>query len=172
MPQDLDSNVFPLAYLITFRTYGTWLHGDPRGSVDRKTNIYGTPLLHPDHERKRNEEVQLKSLPIILTSTQRKIVERAARNVCYHRGYALLAINVRPNHVHAVISAACKPERVLEALKAYATRELRQTGSISADLKPWVRHGSTRYLWKEQQLEKAMTYVLYGQGDDPPDFND
>ena len=100
------------------------------------------------------------------------MVEEAARNVCYHRGYTLLAINVRTNHVHAVISAACKPEKVLEALKAYATRELRQTGSISAELKPWVRHGSTRYLWKERHVEKAMSYVLYGQGDDPPDFND
>ena len=26
-----DDNEFPLAYLITFRTYGTWLHGDERG---------------------------------------------------------------------------------------------------------------------------------------------
>jgi len=25
----------PLAYLISFRAYGTWLHGDRRGSVDR-----------------------------------------------------------------------------------------------------------------------------------------
>jgi hypothetical protein len=25
----------PLAYLITFRCYGTWLHGDKRGSIDR-----------------------------------------------------------------------------------------------------------------------------------------
>ena len=25
----------PLAYLISFRCYGTWLHGDERGSIDR-----------------------------------------------------------------------------------------------------------------------------------------
>jgi hypothetical protein len=25
---DLDDNEGPLAYLITIRTYGTWLHGD------------------------------------------------------------------------------------------------------------------------------------------------
>jgi hypothetical protein len=23
-----EENTFPLAYLLTFRTYGTWLHGD------------------------------------------------------------------------------------------------------------------------------------------------
>lgn len=32
----------PLAYLITFRTYGTWLHGDERGSVDKNHNKFGT----------------------------------------------------------------------------------------------------------------------------------
>ena len=26
----------PLAYLITIRSYGTWLHGDERGSMDRR----------------------------------------------------------------------------------------------------------------------------------------
>jgi hypothetical protein len=31
----------PLAYFITFRAYGTWLHGDKRGSVDRHNNRYG-----------------------------------------------------------------------------------------------------------------------------------
>ena len=34
-----------LAYLITFRCYGTWLHGDSRGSVDRFHNRYGAPLI-------------------------------------------------------------------------------------------------------------------------------
>ena len=28
----------PLAHLSTFRSYGTWLHGDKRGSVDRSHN--------------------------------------------------------------------------------------------------------------------------------------
>jgi hypothetical protein len=27
----------PLGYLITFRCYGSWLHGDKRGSIDRFT---------------------------------------------------------------------------------------------------------------------------------------
>ena len=36
---------FALAYFITFRCYGTWLHGDERGSVDRFHNIYGMPFI-------------------------------------------------------------------------------------------------------------------------------
>jgi len=36
----------PLAYLITIRSYGTWLHGDERGSMDRREyNRYGEPKI-------------------------------------------------------------------------------------------------------------------------------
>jgi hypothetical protein len=35
----------PIGYLITFRSYGTWLHGDERGSVDRNHRAYGTPMF-------------------------------------------------------------------------------------------------------------------------------
>jgi hypothetical protein len=41
----------PLAHLITFRSYGTWLHGDKRGSVDRFHNQYKSPYLPPDGGR-------------------------------------------------------------------------------------------------------------------------
>jgi hypothetical protein len=38
----------PLAYLISFRSYGTWLHGDPRGSIDRFNNRYRSPYIKPN----------------------------------------------------------------------------------------------------------------------------
>ncbi|HUT29941.1 MAG TPA: hypothetical protein VMX13_09125 [Sedimentisphaerales bacterium] len=36
---------YPLAYLITFSTYGAWLHGDNRGSVDKNHNSYGSLFI-------------------------------------------------------------------------------------------------------------------------------
>jgi hypothetical protein len=40
----------PLAYLITIRSYGTWLHGDERGSMDRREyNQYGDPAIAASH---------------------------------------------------------------------------------------------------------------------------
>ena len=171
MASELDTNVFPLAYLITFRSYGTWLHGDERGSMDRKHNVYGTPRLPPNRYRKQAEARQLKHPPIVLNVAQRGVIEEAIREVCRSRRYNLLAVNVRTNHVHSVIAAACKPEPILNALKAYATRKLRRAGLISARTKPWVRKGSKRYLWKEHHVDKAIAYVLYGQGEDPPDFD-
>jgi hypothetical protein len=43
--REFNADRVPLAYLITFRAYGTWLHGDSRGSVDRFHNRYGVPLI-------------------------------------------------------------------------------------------------------------------------------
>jgi len=35
----------PLGYLISLRCYGTWPHGDRRGSIDRFHNRYKSPYL-------------------------------------------------------------------------------------------------------------------------------
>jgi REP element-mobilizing transposase RayT len=165
VPTELDTNLFPPAYLITFRTYGTWLHGERRGSVDRNHNIYGTPQLPQDRYRQDAETRQLKHSPILLNPRQRSVVEVAIREVCQVRRYELFAMNVRTNHVHSVIGAACVPERIVEGIKACATRRLREAGLISATTKPWARHGSTRYLWKDDQVGNAVAYVMYDQGE-------
>ena len=47
----------PLAFLITFRTYGTWLHGDERGSVNRFRNQYRSRLL-PAEKKWRETNVR------------------------------------------------------------------------------------------------------------------
>ena len=162
---ELDTNLFPLAYLITFRTYGTWMHGEARGSIDRKHNVYGTPRLPEDRHRKEAETRQLKQPPLLLNGRQRKIVESAIRDVCRFRRYDLLAVNARSNHVHTVIGAARSPEPIVETLKAWTTRRLREAGLISATIKPWARHGSTRYLWKDNQVGNAVAYVMFEQGE-------
>jgi REP element-mobilizing transposase RayT len=172
MVRDFDDNVFPLAYFISFRTYGTWLHGDERGSVNRKQNKYGTPRIAPNSLLEKAERSLLKYPPVTLDGYQRSVVEKAIREVCKHREYKLLAINVRTNHVHTVVSAQVKPEPILQAFQAYATRKLREAGLLTRKIKPWSRHGSTPYLWKEKQVERAIDYVINGQGDDLPSFDD
>jgi hypothetical protein len=78
----------------------------------------------------------------------------------------LHAVNVRTNHVHLVVSANLTPEQVLTSLKAWCTRRLREAGLVAEGFKPWSRHGSTRYLWRTDQIEAAVSYVLEGQGSD------
>ena len=134
--------------------------------MDRKHNVFGTARIPPNQPLEKSDAKQLKHPPITLDAKQRQVVERVVREVCEHRKYTLQAINVRTNHVHAVVTAMCKPEPVLEAFKSYATRGLRRAGLIPAKQKPWVRHGSTIYLWKERDVAKAIEYVMLGQGDE------
>jgi REP element-mobilizing transposase RayT len=172
MSQDFESTGFPPAYLITFRCYGTWLHGDTRGSMDRRGhNIYGTPGIPTNRKLESSEVERMKRSPLTLYEAQRAAVEEAVKEVCEYRGFILRAINVRTNHVHVVVSAACKPETVMNAFKAYSTRKLRELGLLPETGNPWARHGSTLYLWKPRHVEMAVEYVLYGQGDSLPSFS-
>jgi len=165
---DFQSRSDPLAYLITFRTYGTWLHGEPRGSVDRRHyNRYGTPDMPPNSKVLAEEKAELETEPFTLNQVQRLTVEAAIKEVCEHRQYQLHAVNARTNHVHSVVSGRSKPENIMNAFKAYATRKLRASGLLNSDTKPWGRHGSNPYLWTEDDVAQAIDYVINGQGDEP-----
>jgi len=167
-----DTNT-SLAYFISFRTYGTWLHGDKRGSIDRFHNRFRSPYLPPNERWRSYNDQRLKAKPLILKARQRSSIEVAIRETCDIRKWSLLAINVRTNHVHTVVSASLKkPELVLNALKANATRQLRQDGLWPHSFSPWADKGSKRRLWNERSVERAIDYVLHGQGDDLPDFDD
>ena len=49
-------------------------------------------------------------------------------------------------------------------LKAYASRQLNDSGLDVPSRRRWTRHGSTRYLWNSQQVEQAIGYVSDEQG--------
>lgn len=158
-------------YLITFRCYGTWLHGDERGSVDRRWyNHYGTPMIKADAETEKRKAGQMKHEAFQLGSAERKVVDNAIREACDVRGYGLFALNVRTNHVHVVAGNSGKPERMMDSFKAYATKALRNNGLLEMDAKAWSRHGSTRYLWTEEHISIAVDYVVNQQGKDLPKF--
>ncbi len=163
----------PLAFLITFRSHGTWLHGDGRGSVSRFRNQYKTTRLPPEKRWLTVNANRLRDEPVILGADQRACVEDAARETCEFRNWVLYAISVRTNHVHLVVSIGDKkPELALNAFKANATRTMRKAGCWNRGYSPWVDKGSTRYLWNEKSVQRAIDYVLYGQGNDLPDFDD
>ena len=169
---DFSDERIPLAYLITFRCYGTWLHGDERGSTDRHHNRYGTPFIPSNVRWQQYNEATLKHPPVTLDAAQRASVEKAIRETCELRGWLLQAINVRTNHVHTVVAANRKPEPVLSAFKANATRQMRADEVWREAHSPWADKGSRRYLWKPHHVDRAIDYVVNGQGDALPSFDD
>ena len=161
-----SSSEFPPAYLITFRTYGSWLHGDEKGSVDRKHNLPDTDLVAPDERKLGAMQSRMSGDAATLDESQRLCVEQAIIGVCKHRAWEMLTIHVRTNHVHVVVAAPANPEKVVNDFKVWATRKLREARLFDADAKIWSRHGSTRYLWDERAIENACDYTIEGQGAD------
>jgi REP element-mobilizing transposase RayT len=154
-----------MRYFITFACYGGHLHGDELGSVDRRHNLPGSRLLEADPQRASAEHQRMNQPPYSLDRDSRVAVLEALREVCLHRGWNLLAAHVRTNHVHVIVEAAVRPERVMNDFKSYSSRRLKRLGVDGPDRKRWARHGSTRWLWKDQDVQEAIRYVVEEQGD-------
>jgi REP element-mobilizing transposase RayT len=117
-----------------------------------------------ERERVQYEQRLLAMRPVKLNARRRTAVEKGIRDTCRKRNWRLWAFNIRTNHVHTVVSANCRTWQVLNALKANATRTLREAGCWRSNRSPWVRRGSKRRIWTDKQLADAIAYVLYEQG--------
>ena len=160
---DYEQTAIPCAYFITFTCYGAWLHGEIT-SVDPKHNIYDTGFLTQNPARNASENMRMTEPPYLLNVPQRQIVLNTVKEVCNYRGWVLLAAHVRTNHVHLVIHANILPEKIMNTIKSYASRHLNASNLDGDRINRWTRHGSTRYLWKEEAVESAIHYVVYEQG--------
>ena len=58
-----------------------------------------------------------------------------------------------------------RPERIMNELKSYASRALNQWTSEGPDRKRWAPHGSTRWLWKDEDVRHALQYGIDKQGE-------
>jgi len=154
-----------LRYLITFSCYGARLHGDESGSVDRRHNLVGSRMLEPDAKRVTAERREMLQDFYVLDQASRAAVLAAIQRQCAHRGWSLLAAHVRSSHVHAIVEAETRPERIMNDFKSYASRELNRLGGDRPDRKRWARHGSTRWLWKDEDVKHALQYVIDEQGE-------
>jgi REP element-mobilizing transposase RayT len=153
---------YPMAWFITWTTYGTWLHGDARGSFLNQT------YLPPDPEMEEANLSQMTGDAVCLTDQQRAIVDTTLVNECLAQGWQLHARNVRTNHVHLVVSAARPGTFVRTRLKALAAKAL----SDDADLpmagsngrkRWWTEKGNILAVEDEKSLEGITVYVHQSQ---------
>jgi REP element-mobilizing transposase RayT len=152
-----------MRYFITFTCYGSHVHGVEAGFVDRIHNLPGSRTLDADPNRAAVESEAMKQAPYLLSERARTVVLQAIQGVCAHRKWNLLAAHVRTNHVHVVVESEAKPEKVMNDFKSYASRAL---NLVEADIsrRRWAHHGSTRWLWKDQEVRDAIQYVIDEQG--------
>jgi REP element-mobilizing transposase RayT len=158
------TNVLPYAYFITFTTYGTWLQGDMQGWVDGDHNEFGTERLKHDPLFNAIQRNALKREPLVLTLEMIKAVRSSVLEVCEHPQWRMIRGNVRTNHLHLLVCAAAKAEKVLGDFKRYATRRLRAGKLTEVDRPVWTDGGSTIYVWTKESAERIERYIGRGQG--------
>ena len=152
----------PWAYFLTIACYGRRLHGDPRGSIDRDNNQWGTPILTLNSTRQISEQSRMREDRAELDTEAREIVLKSIQSVSRHENWALHAVHVRSAHAHIVLGAAGRPEKVAGKLKAYASRALNE--AFGKRSKRWTPHASTVYLWDAREVDNAVHYVVHEQG--------
>ena len=153
----------PFAYFLTFTTYGARLHGDERGSWTRATGSNLSLPVESNEARLTFEQTEMAHEPIVFDDHARSVVDQAVHDVCLHREWQLLGLNVRTNHVHVLVSGSGKPEAMLQGFKSWSTKRLREDGLFPPGVRIWTRHGSTRYVWSEADAEDVWLYVVHGQ---------
>lgn len=131
--------------------------------MDRRHNEIGTRSIKPHPGLQADQGGRMTQPGCVLDAAQRDSIDASMREVAVHRGWTILALNVRTNHVHVVVSGDAAPERMMTDFKRWSTRRLRETGLAEADGNVWARHGSTRYLWEPKYVELACEYVLNRQ---------
>jgi REP element-mobilizing transposase RayT len=156
----------PLAFFLTWTTYGSWLPGDERGWVDKPGQFRA-----PDPRQESAALVRMTDGELTLDPQQREVVEATIAEHCRIRGWQLHIAACRRQHVHVVLTAVdCGPDDVLDQLKAWCTRRLKELRR--ARLKPgvrekwWTQRGSRRRLYTEDSVAAAIRYVREGQ-DEP-----
>jgi REP element-mobilizing transposase RayT len=121
-------------------------------------------LIAADPKRVSAERQSMDQPPYSMDRKRREAVLAALVARCSQRKWSLLAAHVRTNHVHLVIEGEARPERIMNDLKSYASQCLNRIGE-EPGCKRWVRHGSTQWLWKRENLTAAIRYVVDGQGE-------
>jgi REP element-mobilizing transposase RayT len=156
-------------FFLTIRTYGTWLHGDERGSVDAEHNQVGSPLI-PSNPRWHGYRASLMKTPaVVLDEAALRCVEGAIDDVATYRGWTLHARHARSNHVHIAVSSVDSPDKMSMNFKAYATRDLRRNQHFAAKADIWAEGASKRFFNSEEELMRIDNYIVFEQDKQKPE---
>jgi REP element-mobilizing transposase RayT len=155
-----------LAYHLTWTTYGTWLAGDQRGWI--KKGHAG--VKDPDWRIEDESRARMAESTVILSDSQRALIEETIQTHCKIRGWQLHAANARTNHVHVVASTERDPDEVMNQLKAQCSRILSDAAGLDipvakkAGRRRWFTEGGDKELiHDDEHLRNAIRYVREGQ---------
>ena len=151
-------------YHVTGGTYGTWLRGDPRGWRDRahRTHVEGDYKRPPAPGQYDAllEHVQqsMKSPPVKLRSSHRRIAGQAMVEKLAELGVELLSFSLDAVHFHALVRLPNVPARTLVGkAKKHAYHELCAAGHSG---KLWARRPRIQPIDDRAHQVRTYHYIL------------
>jgi len=148
----------PVAFFLTWPTYGTWLPGDDRGWIEYR---HGWQM--PGPPRVLLAKSRMKESACLFTDAAQQIVDAQVAETCQHRKWTLHGVACRSNHMHIVVGAYdTNPKKIRIDIKAWCTRRLKQHIDPGRD-NWWAERGSIRYVWNDGQLARVIEYVTEAQ---------
>jgi REP element-mobilizing transposase RayT len=138
-------------------TYGTWLHGDPRGSW-----INGR-LSGPDPFLEEAVARRMRSNAVVLTDSEMALAAAEFATAVCENELMVFAATVHPTHVHMVFA---RPKRQLKSI--IATFKYRSSRAVLAarrkagrpvDRSLWTEGQFPVFIFDEMHLENAVEYV-------------
>ncbi len=150
-------------YFLTFTTYGTRLPGDDRGSTDSRQNTYTMPRESPNQGLHHVMKQPMTGPPVVLSQRERALAHETIRALSKRRNWFVHALNIRTNHLRAVVWSDEPPLQVIQSMKAWVTRAFRDALCRERGETIWTRGGSRQYLWDEMAILRAVDYVLFLQ---------
>ncbi len=151
----------PLAYHITFGTYGTRLHGDPRGTVDKTHNKPGDPIVGQNDDWFQIESSSLNDQPVMLDHADRIRIECAIEDVCDKGNWHLHIAACQSNHVHVLLTSIDDGILTRRLLKRWLTELLEDTAEMNLKnpVRWWAKEGSVKWVWDQRYLENVYWYI-------------
>lgn len=167
-------------WLLTNTTYGTWLPGNPRGSVTSVRDFrHGDPasaarIEHDIPGQPWEENLPglyasslqlLKAPPIFLDIKHATYLLEQFQETALYRDWTLYAMAIMSTHFHIVVQVPNDPDpsKVLADFKAYGSRALNREFKKPLSATWWTNKGSKRKLPDDRALKNAIDYVLYKQ---------
>jgi REP element-mobilizing transposase RayT len=148
----------PLAFFITWTTYGTWLPGDDRGwQILKRGGIQA-----PDRDRELAAKKKMTESSFVMSEVHRSLVEQTVRKHCEIRRWHLHTLTARSNHVHVVVTASgYGPKTVREQFQAWCTRRLKEV--VVGRENFWTERGNGRCINTTADLERVIQYCSEAQ---------
>jgi REP element-mobilizing transposase RayT len=149
----------PLAYHITFGTYGTRLHGDERGTVDRGMNHPGDPIIGSDPSWWERERVRMKFAPVELTREQMKFAESVMLAICERGGWTFHTGAGGPDHVHVLLTSDAEGDAVRKWFKRWMGEALSARWPREEGAAWWAEGGSVKWVWERPYFRNVFDYL-------------